>query len=113
MRGEDGPYKMPDGNTFYVNWTTTKHTAAPVPVSATGPLSHWFVGMHDNTFIYDAMYSALFGVDDFSSLMLPADIDGDGIPDHDLVCPLQGNISRPANPLDLHYDSYSFSLGDK
>ncbi len=89
--GEDGPFEMPDGTSFYVNWSTKNHTAAPVPIKASGPLSHWINGVHDNTYVYDLISSAISGIKDFDSIFLPADIDGDGVVDHPMVCPWNGN----------------------
>ena len=64
---------------------------ATVLATATGPLSHWINGVHDNTYIFDLILSAMKGILDFNSLFLPADIDGDGILDHSSVCPYDGN----------------------
>jgi alkaline phosphatase len=63
-RKEEGPFLMPDGDQFYIIWKSTKHTVLPVPVSAGGPLAHNLEGLHDNTFIYDLMYAAMFGIED-------------------------------------------------
>jgi alkaline phosphatase len=57
--GEDGPFQMPDDTDFYVNWTTTGHTAADVPVTATGPWSGSLQGTYANTHLFTAMRSAL------------------------------------------------------
>jgi len=57
---EDGPFSMPDGKSFYVNWTTDYHTAADVPVTAMGPGAEMLSGEYENTHIFDVMYSALF-----------------------------------------------------
>ena len=56
-----GPFSTPDGELFYVNWSTTGHTEANVPVTSQGPLSDMLTGVHDNTFIYDVMLSAFGG----------------------------------------------------
>jgi alkaline phosphatase len=58
--GEDGPFFMPDGTPFYVNWTTTAHTAADVPVTAEGPDSQFLLGTHENTYIYQVIFRAYF-----------------------------------------------------
>jgi alkaline phosphatase len=58
--GEDGPFSMPDGKSFYVNWTTDYHTAADVPVTAMGPGAEMLSGSYENTYIFEVMYSALF-----------------------------------------------------
>ncbi|WP_165313326.1 alkaline phosphatase [Vibrio ziniensis] len=56
---EDGPFFMPNGDSFYVNWSTNSHTSVNVPISAQGPNSDRFSGVHDNTFIYTVMSGAL------------------------------------------------------
>ena len=60
---EDGPFNMPDGRQFYVTWSTTGHTAADVPVASQGPFSDMLAGVYENTFIYDVMLNALYGLD--------------------------------------------------
>lgn len=62
LPGEDGPFSTPDGNLFYVTWSTTGHTAANVPVTSQGPSSGRLTGVNDNTFIYDVMFDAFGGV---------------------------------------------------
>lgn len=52
---EDGPYEMPDGTLFYVNWTTTGHTSSDVPIRASRYNSNMFDGTHENTYIYQVM----------------------------------------------------------
>lgn len=59
---EDGPFGMPDGTPFYINWTSDYHTAEDVPVTALGPWSTWLIGTYENTFIFDVMHAALTGV---------------------------------------------------
>jgi alkaline phosphatase len=54
--GEDGPFYMPDGTPFYVNWTTGGHTSADVPTTAQGVFSNLLEGTDENTLIYDVMY---------------------------------------------------------
>ena len=56
---EDGPFYMPDSTPFYVTWTTTGHSAADVPVTASGPWSSGFVGTHQNTEVFFSMRRAL------------------------------------------------------
>lgn len=56
--GEDGPFYTPDGRAFYINWSTTGHTAAQVPVTSMGPLSDWLDGVNDNAYLHDVMMSA-------------------------------------------------------
>lgn len=60
--GEDGPFSTPDGSLFYVNWSTTGHTEAYVPVTSLGPSSYKLTGIKDNTYIYDVMSSAFSGM---------------------------------------------------
>lgn len=56
---EDGPFYMPDGTPFFVNWTTTVHTGVDVPVTAEGQLSDQLTGMYENTHIYETMRRVL------------------------------------------------------
>lgn len=56
---EDGPFLMPDSTPFYVNWTTTGHTAADVPVTASGPWSSTLQGTQQNTEVFFTMRKAL------------------------------------------------------
>lgn len=57
---EDGPFPIRGSNqTFRLDWTTTAHTDAPVPVSAVGPGALRFTGQHPNTFVHDVLYEAL------------------------------------------------------
>lgn len=60
--GDQGPFLMPDGTPFYVNWTTTSHTAADVPTTAQGPWSYLLAGTYENTYIHDVMRIALVQV---------------------------------------------------
>jgi alkaline phosphatase len=57
--GQQGPFSMPDETHFYVNWTTTTHTAADVPVTAQGPWSELLIGSYENTHVHDVMCIAL------------------------------------------------------
>jgi alkaline phosphatase len=57
--GEDGPFFMPDGTTFYVNWTSSSHTGADVPTAAWGRWSYLLSGTYENTHIHDVMRTAL------------------------------------------------------
>jgi len=59
LPGEDGPFWMPDGTPFYVNWTTLGHTAADVPTTAEGPWSDLLAGTNENTRIFEAMSGAI------------------------------------------------------
>ena len=56
---EDGPFSMPDGTPFYVNWSTSSHTDANVPTSSRGFSSDMLDGVYDNIYIYDVMMIAL------------------------------------------------------
>jgi len=56
---EDGPFSMPDGKDYYINWTTDYHTDANVPVSAMGPGSGALSGTYENTHIFDVMFDVL------------------------------------------------------
>jgi alkaline phosphatase len=56
----NGPFPIAgDDDTFCVTWTTGGHTAADVPVTASGPFAHMLAGSYDNTHIFEAMYQAL------------------------------------------------------
>jgi alkaline phosphatase len=57
--GEDGPFYAPDGEPFYVNWTTGNHTGEDVPTTAQGLHSYLLAGTNENTLIHDVMSKAL------------------------------------------------------
>jgi alkaline phosphatase len=57
----DGPFSMPDGTQFWVDWTSSGHTRADVPVNAMGPYSELLWGEYPNTWIYTVMYRAMMG----------------------------------------------------
>ena len=57
----DGPFNMPDGTEFWVDWSTGSHTGVNVPVSAQGPWSELLYGEYSNTWIYQVMLAALRG----------------------------------------------------
>ena len=57
--GEDGPFYMPDGEPFYVNWTTGNHTGEDVPTTAQGLRSYLLAGTSENTYIHDVMSKVL------------------------------------------------------
>jgi alkaline phosphatase len=59
LPGEDGPFAMPEGTEFYVNWTTGSHTNADVPTTAQGPGSDMLTGTYQNTHIHDVMRQTL------------------------------------------------------
>jgi len=58
--GEDGPFATPDGTPFWVNWSSTYHTAVDVPLTATGPLSDRLAGPHENTHTFVVMRNLLY-----------------------------------------------------
>jgi len=62
LSSEDGPFKKPDGSVFYINWSTTGHTAVNVPITSEGPQSKLLEGVNDNTFLYDVMIKAFGGI---------------------------------------------------
>jgi alkaline phosphatase len=59
MGGEQGPFYMPGGTPFYVNWESTEHTGADVPTTSLGPWSDLLAGSYENTHIHDVMCMAL------------------------------------------------------
>jgi alkaline phosphatase len=56
---EDGPFLMPNSTPFYITWTTSGHTAADVPVTASGPWSSTLQGTHQNTEIFFSLRKSL------------------------------------------------------
>jgi alkaline phosphatase len=56
---EDGPFSMPDGTPFYVNWTTTGHTGEDVPTTGQGLWTQLLAGTNENTHIHGVMVRAL------------------------------------------------------
>lgn len=57
---EDGPFGVEGSDhEFMTDWTTTNHTGVSVPVTATGPGAERLVGMHENTYLHEAMMKAL------------------------------------------------------
>jgi uncharacterized repeat protein (TIGR01451 family) len=69
---EDGPFYMPGGTPFFVNWTTDYHTGVDVPTVARGPWSDLLVGVYENTHIHDVMRLALEGPLDISLTQVAA-----------------------------------------
>ena len=55
----DQTFTMPDATPFYISFSTTNHTAADVPVSATGPWSSILQGTQQNTEVFFTMRKAL------------------------------------------------------
>jgi alkaline phosphatase len=56
---EDGPFSEKKGGEFWVDWTTTNHTAEDVPVMAIGPEASALAGNYENTRIFEVMRGAL------------------------------------------------------
>lgn len=57
---EDGPFSIYKSNdVFYVDWTTSGHTATDIPLTAMGPGAEQFTGVYQNTDIYGKMMQAL------------------------------------------------------
>ncbi len=56
----EGPFSMPDGSSFWVDWSTTGHTADPIPVTAQGPYAEMLEGEYPLTRIFEAMSAMLF-----------------------------------------------------
>ncbi|MBP2119699.1 alkaline phosphatase [Cohnella lubricantis] len=57
---EDGPFKIANSDAmFYVDWTTSGHTASDIPVTAMGPGGELFSGIYENTEVFTKMMQAL------------------------------------------------------
>jgi alkaline phosphatase len=60
LAGEDGPFPVADADYgFVVGWATTGHTAAPVPITSTGPGGERLIGPIENTDLFHAMTDAM------------------------------------------------------
>jgi alkaline phosphatase len=60
LAGEDGPFPVAGADYgFVLGWATTGHTAASVPVSASGPGSELLSGSIENTDLFHAMAQAM------------------------------------------------------
>ena len=60
ISAEDGPFDIAGSDkSFNLDWTTSGHTDAPVPVSAIGPGAAEFTGQHPNTFVHSVLAPAL------------------------------------------------------
>jgi alkaline phosphatase len=60
LAGEDGPFPIADaGHGFVVGWATTGHTAAPVPITSSGPGGERLTGSIENTDLFHAMTDAM------------------------------------------------------
>lgn len=56
----DGPFSMPNGQQFWVDWSGGHHTTELVPVTAQGPYTEMLSGEYPNTRIFDAMFLMLY-----------------------------------------------------
>lgn len=55
-----GPFKVKGtNNRISTDWTTTEHTTVDVPVTASGPMANEFIGVHDNTHVFDVAKQVL------------------------------------------------------
>ncbi|MFI2649081.1 alkaline phosphatase [Micromonospora fulviviridis] len=60
ISAEDGPFPIKgSGQSFNLDWTTSGHTGADVPVTAYGPLAEQFTGKHPNTHVHDVLAQVL------------------------------------------------------
>lgn len=60
LAGEDGPFPVAGTNYgFVLGWATTGHTAAPVPITATGPGAERLAGSIENTDLFHALVAAM------------------------------------------------------
>jgi alkaline phosphatase len=60
LAGEDGPFPVADADYgFVVGWATTGHTAAPVPITSTGPGGERLTGPIENTDVFHALTDAM------------------------------------------------------
>ena len=60
LAGEDGPFPVAgDEHGFVMGWATTGHTAAAVPVTATGPGAERLTGAYENTHLFAVMAEAM------------------------------------------------------
>lgn len=57
---EDGPFQVAGSDQqFMVDWTTSGHTAADIPLTAMGRGASLFEGTYENTYIHDALLKAM------------------------------------------------------
>jgi alkaline phosphatase len=56
----DGPFSMPNGEQFWVDWSNGNHTAAPIAVTAQGPYTEILSGEYHLTRIFDTMFLMLY-----------------------------------------------------
>ncbi|MET8353278.1 alkaline phosphatase [Micromonospora sp. NPDC005206] len=60
ISAEDGPFPIKGSSlSFNLDWTTSGHTGADVPVTAVGPLAEQFSGKHPNTHVHDVLAQIL------------------------------------------------------
>ena len=60
LAGEDGPFPVADADFgFVVGWATNGHTAAPVPITSTGPGADRLTGEIENTDLFPVMTEAM------------------------------------------------------
>ncbi|MBA3451311.1 MAG: alkaline phosphatase [Chloroflexia bacterium] len=60
LTGEDGPFPVAGSeHGFVLGWATTGHTAAPVPVTASGPGAEQLAGTIDNTDLFHVLARAM------------------------------------------------------
>jgi alkaline phosphatase len=60
LASEDGPFPVADADYgFVVGWATTGHTAAPVPITASGPGAERLAGEIENTDLFPTMTEAM------------------------------------------------------
>jgi alkaline phosphatase len=60
LAGEDGPFPVADEDYgFVLGWATTGHTAAPVPITSTGPGAERLAGELENTDLFAVMAAAM------------------------------------------------------
>jgi len=60
LAGEDGPFPVADEDYgFVVGWAATGHTAAPVPITSTGPGAERLTGELENTDLFAVMMAAM------------------------------------------------------
>ncbi|MDI6857404.1 MAG: alkaline phosphatase [Dehalococcoidia bacterium] len=56
---EDGPFASPSGESFWLDWASSFHTAEDVGVGAVGPRAAELAGCYENTRIFEVMRDAL------------------------------------------------------
>src|SRR3954454_11229227 len=93
ISSEDGPFPIRGGNqSFTMDWSTSGHTDAPVPISAAGPGSLQLTGQHPNTYVHDVLARAL-------RYRAVTRADGPPPPSYRSAVNRGPRPTRPANPL--------------